>query len=97
MANGERNTDLRAIGARIVQTREAMEMSAADFAKFLGLGSNTLSNYEVGYRRPDLDKAILMVQKTGITLDWIYLGDRSGLPHRIASKLPTENASRRAS
>jgi len=83
-------TDLRAIGERIVQTREALDMSAADFARFVGFTTQALSNYETGYRRPNLDQAVQIVRRTGVTLDWIYFGVRSGLPMRIAMKLPAE-------
>lgn len=83
-------TDLRAIGERIIQTREALEMSAADFARFVGLSTQALSNYETGYRRPQLDQAVQIVRRTGVTLDWIYFGVRAGLPMRIAVKLPPE-------
>lgn len=83
-------TDLRAIGERIVQTREALDMSAADFARFVGFSPQALSNYEVGLRRPNLDQAVQIVRRTGVTLDWIYFGVRAGLPMRIAMKLPAE-------
>lgn len=81
-------TDLRAIGERIIQTREALEMTQADFARFTGISTQSLSNYEVGFRRPQLDQAVQIVRKTGVTLDWIYFGVSSGLPMRIASKIP---------
>lgn len=93
MASPFTATDLRAIGERIIQTREALDMSAADFARFVGFSTQALSNYETGYRRPQLDQAVQIVRRTGVTLDWIYFGLRSGLPMRIAAKLPPESAS----
>ena len=84
-----------AIGERIKLIRAAMGMNAADFARQVGLSSQTLANYETGYRRPELDKAMLIVQKTGATLDYIYLGDSSGLPMRLANKMPAEDLARK--
>lgn len=97
MSKALSQTDPRAIGERIVLTREAMGMSAAEFARFLGFGTQALSNYETGLRRPSLDQAFVIVQKAGVTLDWIYLGDVSGLPLRITSKLTDAVSMRRAS
>lgn len=82
------------IGRRIVTLREALGHNAASFCVLTGLGQSTLANYESGLRRPELDKAILIVQKTGVTLDWLYLGDRAGLPSRLLAVLPGEQESR---
>lgn len=84
------DTDIRAIGQRIVQTRAALDMSQADFARFLGFSTAALSNYETGLRRPSIDQAFAIVRATGVTLDWIYMGNRSGLPLRLAEKIPNE-------
>ncbi|MBB3996900.1 helix-turn-helix transcriptional regulator [Aureimonas pseudogalii] len=84
------DTDIRAIGQRLIQTRAALGMSQADFARFLDFSTAALSNYETGLRRPNLDQAFVIVRRTGVTLDWIYFGDRSGLPLRLAEKIPNE-------
>lgn len=96
MASIPTGIDPKAIGERIVMLRKALDMSAADFARHVGIGTNTLSNYETGYRRPELDKALEIVRKTGATLDFIYLGDASSLPMRIAGKLHPEEQQRKA-
>lgn len=74
---------LEDIGRRIVALREALEMNQTGFAQMTGIKQNALANYEAGTRRPDLDQAYKLVAKTGVTLDWVYLGDRSGLPQRL--------------
>lgn len=81
MTDGDRS--LRDIGRRIVALREAMGMNQTAFAQLTDIKQNALANYEAGTRRPDLDQAYKLVAKTGVTLDWVYLGDRSGLPHRL--------------
>lgn len=73
------------IGRRIQAVRMAFEESPAQFARRVGISAQSLSNYETGYRRPGLDQAILICVATGVTLDWIYFGDNSGLPMRFAS------------
>lgn len=59
-----------------------------EFSSLIGVSQPALNNYLKGLRRPDLDVAIAIQTRTGATLDWIYLGDRSGLPVRLASELP---------
>lgn len=71
------------IGKRIVMLREALGHNQGAFARLVGISQPALANYESGLRRPELDKAFLVVAKTGVTLDWLYLGDRSGLPQRL--------------
>ena len=92
------DTSLQAIGDRLVATRLALGYeNASEFAQLAGLTPQSLSNYEKGYRRPDLDQAFKLNSAFGLTLDWLYYGDRSGLPHRIASRLPPELEARHAS
>lgn len=63
--------------------REALGHSQGAFARLVDISQPALANYESGLRRPELNKAIQIVTKTGATLDWIYLGDRAGLPARL--------------
>lgn len=58
------------------------------FAELVGITQPAMSNYMKGLRRPQLDEAIKIAAKTGVTLDWLYLGDRSGLPARLHEALP---------
>ncbi|WP_420798718.1 helix-turn-helix domain-containing protein [Nitratireductor pacificus] len=60
----------------------------SQFAQRIGVSQPALNNYLKGLRRPDLDVAINIQARTGVTLDWIYLGDRSGLPARLLELLP---------
>ena len=81
MADGGKSTE--DIGKRIVMLREALGHNQSGFAKLVDISQPSLANYESGLRRPELDKAFLIVAKTGVTLDWLYLGDRGGLSARL--------------
>lgn len=64
------------------------EQNQAGMALLIGISQPALNNYLKALRRPELDVGIAIQAKTGATLDWIYLGDRSGLPARLLEKLP---------
>ena len=78
---------LEAIGNRLRALRAAVAPSQAEFCRRLGVATNTWNQYEKGASRPDLDHATKIVQAFGVTLDWIYLGDISGLPHGLALRI----------
>lgn len=86
MADGGRsNND---IAMRLAALMDAMKLNQSAFAALVGITQPALNNYLKAYRRPDIDVAISIQMKTGVTLDWIYLGDRSGLPARLLAILP---------
>ena len=66
----------------------ALDRNQASFATLVGISQPALNNYLKWLRRPEIDVAINIHAKTGATLDWIYLGDRSGLPSRLLESLP---------
>lgn len=90
MADGGRsNAD---IAKRLDALMTVMNLKQVGFAQLIGISQPALNNYLKGLRRPDLDVAIAIQTRTGATLDWIYLGDRSGLPLRLAAELPDLSA-----
>jgi transcriptional regulator with XRE-family HTH domain len=96
MADGGKS--LADIGMRLQALMNALEFKKqSTFAHLIEVTQPALNNYLQGVRRPDLDVAMRIQAKTGATLDWIYLGDRSGLPSRLLEKLPDlSDLSRRA-
>lgn len=66
----------------------AMQLNQSQFAALIGISQSGLNNYLKAIRRPEIDVAINIQSKTGITLDWLYIGDRSGLPARLLAQLP---------
>lgn len=76
-----------AIAARLVATRGALGLNQRQLCERVGLATNTYNQWEKAKGRPDLDGALLLCDKLGLTLDWIYRGDESRLPHELAVKL----------
>lgn len=73
---------------RLEALMTALDLKQVEFANLVGISQPALNNYLKALRRPDIDVAISIQMKTGATLDWIYLGDRSGLPARLLEILP---------
>lgn len=68
-----------AIAQRLVVTREALGLRQGEFAARADIAANTYNQYEQGKNRISLDKAIALCDEFGMTLDWIYRGEPSGL------------------
>ncbi|NIA67802.1 helix-turn-helix transcriptional regulator [Pelagibius litoralis] len=79
--------NVNAIAERLRVTRDALGLSQAEMCRGSGIATNTYNQWEKGRGRPELDKAILICDAYGLTLDWIYLGDSSGLPYRLIEKI----------
>lgn len=75
------------VGARVQRLRESLGQKQADFARVIGVKPQELFAWESGERRPSIAKAQPMVEQFGVTLDWLFLGDASNLPHRVAQML----------
>lgn len=82
---GKTNAD---IARRIVALRTVLQLNQSAFAALVEVSQPAMNNYEAGLRRPDLDVAVRILQRTGVTLDWLYLGNRSGLPGHLLAQLP---------
>jgi transcriptional regulator with XRE-family HTH domain len=92
--NREHNPrSLDAIAARLRATREAFGLGQNEFARRAGIASNTYNQYEQAKNLPRLDFVNKICDTYGVTLDWIYRGDTSGLPVRIANLLNQDKIS----
>lgn len=78
-------THIDEIARRLVQTRASLGLTQAEFGRRAGIAANTLNQWERAKGRPGLDQALLLCEAFGLTLDWIYRGDPSGLPFRVVS------------
>jgi transcriptional regulator with XRE-family HTH domain len=87
MAKGVGEKSIAAIGRRLRLTREAMGLSQSEFAQRAGLSKNSYNQYEKGKQRPSLESAISLAETYRITLDWIYLGDNSGLKWELVEAM----------
>ena len=63
------------IGERIKQLRKYIGMSQKEMANTLGLNVSTYSNYENGYREPNLDIIIEIARILNISLSVLLEGD----------------------
>jgi transcriptional regulator with XRE-family HTH domain len=83
-------TSLVEFKTRMRLTRDALGMKMRQMSKLCG-GSqpSTWSNYESENvdRLIDIPLAITLCQNTGLTLDWIYLGDMRGLSEDLRAKI----------
>lgn len=75
------------IGARLKALRLALGMSQVEFYTLAGIAQNAYSQYESGERLLTLPQAIKIREKFGVTLDWLFQGDVSGMPHALAAKI----------
>jgi transcriptional regulator with XRE-family HTH domain len=78
---------LTAIGQRLEVLRKAYGLSQTQFAARAQIAQNTYNQYEKGKNLPRLDFAERLCDEYGVTLDWIYRGDQSGLPVRVLNLL----------
>jgi len=74
-------------GWRLLRTREALELSQAEFCRQIGVERNLYNPFEKGRRRITIDVAMKIRDRYGITLDWIYAGDPHALPSGLYHKL----------
>lgn len=80
------------IARRLVATREAIGITQAELCRRADIKPNAYNHWEKGHGRPSLDQAVRLARTLGITLDWIYLGDLSGVPHGLASQIRRTNS-----
>jgi|GEM_PF-2829641 len=95
MARPQRPESLESIGRRLRLIRLAFgaaqgyerEMSQAEIARRTGISHQAWNNAETGDNRIGLDNAMLLCGVTGASLDYIYFGNRAGLPHALAIEI----------
>ena len=76
------------VGRRVLHLRRALGFeSAKSFADAIGVKPQELSAWERGERRPGIAKTVPMMERYGITLDWLYLGIVKSLPHDLLLRI----------
>ncbi|KQI66947.1 hypothetical protein AN189_17980 [Loktanella sp. 3ANDIMAR09] len=87
MKNAETSTNDKypyaEIGRRLRVLRETTGMNKADYAAICGYNYTRYINWESGHRRMMPDDAIILCEKFGVTLDFIYRGIEAQLPHSL--------------
>jgi transcriptional regulator with XRE-family HTH domain len=79
--------DAAHIGSRLRKLRKSLGLTQTDLAEKLGITQSAWTQYETGTRKISIEVAAVVSRRFGVTLDWIYLGDPSGLPMRLAALL----------
>jgi transcriptional regulator with XRE-family HTH domain len=69
------------------RTQGVGDISQSAFCAVVGISPQLWNNAEVGHTGLGLQSAIKMAKRIGITLDWIYLGRREGLPVNMATEI----------
>ena len=88
MANQERPAELvSGTGNRLKKTRKALGLSQLEMCDKLGVSQGNYSQWENGRQLIDPFKALILSQKFGITMDYIYGGIETALPEDIRKKL----------
>ena len=75
------------VGRRLRLTRTALGLTQEEFAAKARLSQPRYSPYEAGKRLLTLSAAMALCAAYSLTLDWLYMGDPSGLPYRLHEKI----------
>lgn len=75
------------IGQRLEAVREALDLSAADLCKAIGIGHNAWTQYKKGERKVTTSVASRLYKRYGVSYDFIYEADLRSLPHNLAVKI----------
>lgn len=78
---------MKTIGERLRLTREALGLTQVEFAKKAKVSPSAYNQYEKGRMRPAIDQAIRLRDAHNLTLDWIYIGDNSGLTAKLSDAI----------
>jgi len=81
------------IGKRLKLLREAYSLKASEIADMLGIERTYWTRFEKGHRAITDEVAYLLVDRFGVTLDFLILGRWGSLPMQVADKLRAAQAS----
>lgn len=82
--SGELKVD---VARRLALARRAFDLNQQEFGESADMSQPQYSQSESGKRLLTLPYALKFCDRYGLTLDWIYRGDPSGLPYRLAEKI----------
>ena len=75
------------VGSRLRIAREALGLEQKELAAQIGIDNTKLSHWERGVHYPAPTFIVRLWERHRIPADWIYLGEVSGVPHRLAGNL----------
>lgn len=80
------------VGARLRRLREHLKLRQEDLGEIIGMVGSGIANIEKGIRGLDPEDALRLKQSKGVTLDWLYGNDPSGLPNTLHKPLTAPKA-----
>ena len=72
---------------RLLQTALTPASNPAAFARRIGLTRTAWMRCEIGAARLGLTTALVLRQKFGVSLDWIYAGDERMMPQDLMLRI----------
>lgn len=79
--------EIVATAARLKAAREAINPNQSEFAVRAGMTQNRYNQYETGERPLTLDAALKLRDTYGLTLDYLFRGDATLVPHALMERL----------
>lgn len=76
-----------AVAARLQRVREVLGLSKKEFAERVGLSEQSYGTFENARRDLTLQAAKKIRKTYGVSLEFIYFGNKDDLPHKIAKQL----------
>lgn len=80
-------TSVEEVAARLKLTREALKLSQADLCRRTGITTQAWNNAETADNRIGVDEAMKLCRAFGVTLDWVFRGNRALLPAIILEEI----------
>lgn len=87
MSRAAQPSTLNEIGPRLAATRKALGLTVAQAAELAGVTPPAWSDWETSRRTPAVASMLKLRLRHAVSLDWIFAGDGSRLPHDLAQKL----------
>ena len=81
------------VGERLRVTRHVLGLGPRTFAEPAGLEADTYKQIESGERALSVEEATAICRAYGLTLDWVFRGDPSGLEWRLADRITAMSGS----
>lgn len=75
------------VGRRLSLARRALNLNQQEFGVRAGLSQPQYNQFETGKRRLTIEAAMSLCHVYSLTLDYLYRGDPSGLPYRLADAI----------
>lgn len=79
--------EITEIADRLKQARLAINPNQSEFAKRAGMTQHRYNQYETGARPLTLDAARKLRDTYGLTLDYLFCGDATMIPHGLMERL----------